>query len=95
MLSTIRVYAATNTEQTIHIIFQWNPLHVGLTGNETAELLSKKDSRMSCQPNLPRALHSIIYYIKSKMVQAYLDNIKSTNSNKWVDIDTSSRSLHK
>ena len=48
----------------------------------------KKAHECPFQTNLPRALHTTIHNVKSKMDQAYLDTVKSTNSNKkWVDID--------
>ena len=57
--------------------------------------LQKKGLRTSCQPSLPRALHTTIHNIKSNMNQVFLDNVKATNSNKkWVDIDIKGRSLH-
>jgi hypothetical protein len=65
-------------------------------GNETADFLAQKSSRISCQPSLPRALHATIHNTKSKMDQEYLDNVNSINTNKkWVDIDTGSRNLYK
>ena len=51
---------------------------------------------MSCLPSPPRAIHITIYNIKSKVDKVYLDNLKSTNSNKkkkWVDIHISKNTL--
>ena len=50
---------------------------------------------MQCQSSVPRALHTIIHNVKSKLDQVYLDYVKSTDSNKkWIDVDIIGRSLH-
>ena len=69
----------TPSRQQKHIL-QWILSHVGLMGNETADLLAKKGSTMISQPSLPRGLHTTIHNIKLKMDQVFWRKLSEENT---------------
>ena len=81
-------------KQQKHIVLQWIPSHTGIEGNEWADLLAKKDIKISLKSTPSKPIHTIIQEIKTKIDQSHLQAIKTTyKDKKWINIVKENRTL--
>ncbi|XP_071043823.1 uncharacterized protein [Parasteatoda tepidariorum] len=69
------------------VTLQWIPGHCNIYGNEQADMLAKKGTKIIQQPNSNRSFHSTKFYIKNLMWKNWKVALSSRISLKsWVNI---------
>ncbi len=71
-----------------HVVLQWIPSHCGIDGNEQADFLAKKGSRLLQSSCSTVSYHSIKLYTKHIMSKNYkLQLLDRVQSKRWKDDD--------